>query len=185
MTLVHIRYIPCSGIYFCGAGEYCQGFPSLFGLGKLGQAFSSQMSCEHCFSTSISERSNKRRTGRRAERLGHLVRQFISHPAAEDHRKPGRVLGFPACREVISLAKVFMQKVVDLHGSESAPVALWVCSGCWRLPVGRGAGRLRSCCLAFVSTLVNMGVFEDILTKQQELPPFPMSRCNEAIGGPS
>lgn len=93
MTLVHIRHIPCSGIYFCGAGEYCQGFPSLFGLGKLGQAFSSQMSCEHCFSTSISERSNKRRTGRSAERLGHLVRQFISHPDAEDHRKPGRVLG--------------------------------------------------------------------------------------------
>lgn len=93
MTLVHIRHLPCSGIYFCGAGEYCQGFPSLFGLGKLGQAFSSQMSCEHCFSTSISERSNTRRTGRSAERLGRLVCQFISHPGAEDHRKPSRVSG--------------------------------------------------------------------------------------------
>lgn len=30
--------------HFCGVGEYCQGFPNLFGLGKLGQAFSSKTS---------------------------------------------------------------------------------------------------------------------------------------------
>lgn len=43
MTLVHIEYTVLW--YFCGVGEYCQGFPSLFGLGMLGQAFSSKVSC--------------------------------------------------------------------------------------------------------------------------------------------
>lgn len=92
MTLVHIPSIPCSGISVELENTVRVFLVSLVSecLGRLSQA---KCLVDHCFSTSISERSNKRRIGRSAERLGHLICQFISHTDAEDHRKPGRVLG--------------------------------------------------------------------------------------------
>lgn len=42
----------------------------------------------------IPERSNKRWIPGRSERPGHLIHQFVFHTNAEDHRKPGRVLGY-------------------------------------------------------------------------------------------
>lgn len=146
--------------HFCGVGEYCQGFPNLFGLGKLGQTFSSKMPVTTASSMFIPERSNKRWIPGSSERPGHLIHQFVFHTNAEDHRKPGRVLGYQPQGTSYHWPKFSGKRWSISCHSPSMPGVLKAMS-----MQGRVKARPCSSGMSFVLLLINL---EDIVTNQQE-----------------
>lgn len=87
MTLVHTP----SALAFLWSWRILSGFSYSLWSWKARAGFLKQNVCDHCLSTFIPERRNKRWICGRSERPS--THQFVLYTNAEDRRKPGRVLG--------------------------------------------------------------------------------------------